>query len=86
MIYNERNKTIKPGKNLNAWGKGNVEILENIGSRYYQRRGDERKKLKRVPRENKKVTRNKTILQELYERCRETCYLVDMFGPSKFML
>ena len=41
--HNGRNKTTKSGENQNARGKGNLQILGNIGSRHHQIGGDERK-------------------------------------------
>ena len=42
------NRTTKSRQNQNTWRKRNLQILENIGSRYDQTSWDERKYLKRV--------------------------------------
>ena len=36
---NRRNRTIKSRKNQNAWRKGNLQVLGNIGSRLSNKRG-----------------------------------------------
>ena len=60
MTLDRRDRPTKPRKNSNIQGKGNVQIIENIGSWHHQISRDERKK-KRVPKENKKATQNQTI-------------------------
>ena len=52
----------KKKKNKNARRKENVQVLENIGSRYHQTRGGERKILKRTRKllESKQNSRNLT--------------------------
>ena len=42
-----RNKTTKSRKNQNAWRKGSLKILGNIGSGHHQTCGDKRKNEKR---------------------------------------
>ena len=39
-----RNRTTKLRKNQNAWRKGNLQVLGNIGSGHHQTSQDERKK------------------------------------------
>ena len=46
----------------NPCGKGNVQILGNIGSQLDQTGKDERKNLKRVSQENEKATQNKNSI------------------------
>ena len=55
-----RNSTTKSRKNQNARKKGNLQILGNIGNGHHQTNRDERKKLKRIPQEKEKTTRNQT--------------------------
>ena len=59
-----RNGTTKSTKNQNARRKGNLQILENMGSRHHQTSSDE-KKIK-VSQENKKKTKNKLLENKLY--------------------
>ena len=44
--------------------KGNLQILENIGSGHHQTSEDERKNLKRVHQENEETSENQTIEQK----------------------
>ena len=54
------NRTTKSKKNQNARRKGNLQILENIESKYHQTTRDERKieNKKRTSQENEIMTRN----------------------------
>ena len=58
----------KSRKKQNAWGKGNLRVLENIGSGHHQTSKYERKKFKSVSLENEKTTRNQTIYQKPHQR------------------
>ena len=55
-----RNRTTKSRKNRNARRKGNLKILGNIESGYYQTSRDEGKNFL-IPQENKITTRNQNI-------------------------
>ena len=56
--HDGRNRTAKSRKNQDIRRRGNVQILWSIGSWHHQTNRDEGK-----PQENKKNTRNQTILQ-----------------------
>ena len=67
MTTDGRNRTTKSRKNQNAWRKGNLLILKDIGSGHHQTNEDEKEK-KRISQKNEKTTRNKTILQKSHKR------------------
>ena len=52
---NGRNRTTKPIKKQNSRNKGNLFIVENIGSEQYKTNGDERKKFKDYLRRRRKL-------------------------------
>ena len=66
--HDRRSRTTKSNRIQNARGKGNVQILWDIGSRHHQTSGNERKFFKRVSQKNQKITRDKILLQEPCQR------------------
>ena len=66
MTNDGRESTPQPKKKKKhlVWRKGNLQILENIGSGHYQTSGDERKNEKIIPQENEETTRNQTTSQK----------------------
>ena len=66
----EKRKTTNDGKNIttksrksqNDRKKEKSQILGNIGSGHHQTSGRWKKKVKRIPHENEKTTRNQTML------------------------
>ena len=55
-------------ENQNAWRKGNLQVLGNIGSVNHQTKRHERKNFKRITQEKKKTPRNQTILHNSYKK------------------
>ena len=51
----------KSRKDLNAWRKEKLQVLDYIGSRHHQTNEDERKNNKRVLQINKKCSRNQCL-------------------------
>ena len=68
MTHDRRNRTTKSRKNQNAWGKGNLQVLGNIGSGHHRACGDKRKTLKRVSLKNEETAGNHTKQKISYQR------------------
>ena len=54
--------------NQNAWRKGKLQVLRNIGSGHHQTSRDERKNQKRVPQMNVKTSGNQALWQKFHQR------------------
>ena len=64
---NGGNETAKPGKNQNARRKGNLKLLENIGSWRHQTSGDERKSFKKYLRRMRKLLETKLCRRNVFK-------------------
>ena len=53
------NVSTESRRKKNAWRKGNLQILGNIGSRHHQKSGDDRKFLKKYFRRTRKLLETK---------------------------